>query len=497
MTGSTLVSSLVALVCVLLPLCAAQGSCGGRCGEPFARGQICNCDYNCFVHSECCKDFEEVCTTGDSCRGRCGETFLRGKECNCDPDCVLYNTCCSDYHAQCDAFSNLQAARSSKLNKQTDYTEQCMAVCLASQNPDLMRDGAGALDRLNLMAPSHAPALISGAPVAQDPSIYAPMTPSDLPGLPSSPSGFPLPEPGPASGPGQAGGPSSGQPLPIPVQVSLSVSGQGDGPSSGPASGSGSPSTLEDIAQVTGASPSSGLGPDICSSLPIDGLATLFNGTIIVFKGHHFWLLNPKTRRAGPARSITEELGVPSPIDTAFTRCNCQGKTYIIKGDNYWVFENGVMDPESPRSVSRGFGGLTGEITAALSIPATRKRPEMVYFFKKGGTAQKFAYPPGSGPTCSATRSKNSVYGKLRRARQAEIQLSGEININLRWKGFPTPVTSAMSIPNSRKPDGFDYLVFSGPKILNIKISGDLPTLAAPASSSSQQNEIRSWLRCP
>lgn len=47
--------------------------------------------------------------------------------------------------------------------------------------------------------------------------------------------------------------------------------------------------------------------------------------------GHFFWQLNPKTKRAGPARRITEELGIPSPIDTAFTRCNCQGKTYIIK----------------------------------------------------------------------------------------------------------------------------------------------------------------------
>lgn len=496
MTGSTLVSSLVALVCVLLPLCAAQGSCTGRCGEPYTRGQICNCDYNCFVHGECCKDFEEVCTSGDSCRGRCGETFLRGKECNCDSDCVLYNTCCSDYREQCDAFSNLQAARSSKLNKPTDYTEQCMAACLASQSPDLTRDGASALDRLNFMSPSDAPALIAGDPVAQAPNIYGPMTPSDVPGIPVNPSGFPLPEPAP--GPGQAGGPSSGQPLTIPIQVSLSISGQGDGPSSGPASG---PSTLEHITQAMEASPPPGLDanskPDICSSIPIDGLATLFNGTIIVFKGHHFWLLNPKTRRAGPARSITEELGIPSPIDTAFTRCNCQGKTYIIKGDNYWVFENGVMEPESPRSVSKDFGGLTGEITAALSIPATRKRPEIVYFFKKGAMVQKFAYPPGSGPSCFGRRSKNSVYSKLRRARQAEMLLSGEINISLSWKGFPTPVTSALSIPNSRKPDGFDYLVFSGPKVFNIKISGNLTMLAVPASSSSQQTEIRSWLRCP
>ncbi len=41
------------------------------------------------------------------------------------------------------------------------------------------------------------------------------------------------------------------------------------------------------------------------------------------------------------------------------------------------------------------------------------------------------------------------------------IQLSGEININLKIKGFPTPVTSAFSMPNPRKSDGFDYFVFS------------------------------------
>ncbi len=56
----------------------------------------------------------------------------------------------------------------------------------------------------------------------------------------------------------------------------------------------------------------------------------------------------------------------------------------LTKGDNYWSLENGVVEPGYPRSVSQDFGGLTGEITAALPIPATRKRPESVYFFKKG-----------------------------------------------------------------------------------------------------------------
>ncbi|XP_067310034.1 proteoglycan 4a isoform X2 [Pseudorasbora parva] len=465
MTGSALVSSLLALACVLLPLCscAAQGSCVGRCGELFTRGQVCNCDYSCFVHGECCKDFDDVCTTSDSCRGRCAEPFRRGRQCECDSDCVHHNTCCPDYSRQCDAFSQLQAARSSKLNKPTDYTEECIAACLAAhQNPDLMRDGTRVN---NLMAPSEAPS----HPSPQDISLYAPLTPSDIADVGFNPAGFPLPEsgpgPAPAAGPPQAAGPSSGNPLTIPLQISLSVSKQGDGPSSGPASGSGQPSTLADIAQaMTTSSPAgadANADPDLCSGLAIDAMATLFNGTIIVFRGHFFWLLNPKTKKAGPARKITEELGIPSPIDTAFTRCNCQGKTYIIKGDNYWSFENGVKEPGYPRSVSQDFGGLTGEITAALPIPATRKRPESVYFFKKGGTIQKFSYPPGSGPTCGGKKPRNSVYAKIRRATQAEIQLSGEINIKLKMKGFPTPVTSAMSMPNPKKPDGFDYFVFS------------------------------------
>ncbi|KTG41001.1 hypothetical protein cypCar_00019302 [Cyprinus carpio] len=523
MTGSALVSFLLAMACVLLPLCAAQGSCVGRCGEQFTRGQVCNCDYNCFVHGECCKDFEDACTAGDSCRGRCGEAFRRGRQCECDSDCARHNSCCPDYSEQCDALSQLQAARSSKLNKPTDSVEVIQEKVIYSscnildikiklssippktktpKKPDLKPLGAAsdsgseeADTRLNnFMAPSDAASLPAGGPLPQDISLFAPLTPSDTPGIGSNPSGFLLPEsgPDPAAGPLQAAGPSSGNPLTVPVQVSLSISGQG-------ASAAGKPSTLADVAQALAASspaaPDANLNPDLCSGLVIDGMATLFNNSIIAFRGHFFWLLNPKTRRASHAGRITEELGIPSPIDTAFTRCNCQGKTYIIKGDNYWSLENGVVEPGYPRSVAQDFGGLTGEITAALPVPATRKRLESVYFFKKGGTVQKLSFPSLSGSSCRGKRSKNS--DKIpKNAKQAEIQLSGEINIKLKMKGFPTPVTSALSMPNPRKSDGFDYFVFSWPKVLNVKVSDDLPALTAPVSHSSQQNDISKWLNC-
>lgn len=123
--------------------------------------------------------------------------------------------------------------------------------------------------------------------------------------------------------------------------------------------------------------------------------------------GHYFWVLD-RNRVPGAAQGITQVWGVPSPIDTVFTRCNCQGKTYIFKvrlflpaclspfqrrdpsvwgllqGNQYWRFENGVVEPGYPKSIQVGFGGLRGHITAALSVPQYRQRRESVYFFKRG-----------------------------------------------------------------------------------------------------------------
>ncbi|KAL7832278.1 hypothetical protein AOLI_G00298260 [Acnodon oligacanthus] len=500
MAGSSLISSLLLVTGVLLPLCAAQASCKGRCGEPFTRGQLCNCDSDCIAHDECCKDFEDVCTFRGSCRGRCGETFRRGKECECDLDCTLYNTCCSDYHQQCDATDRALAAKSAKESKPTgppktkpqekpdmqplkapkkpsdseseersrDYADAQVGSTPspAESGPGALRRGAGptVLDSLSELMPLvKDPADPTGAPLPLNPGLYTV--------LPANPAANTPALGGPAAGSPQPGAASSGNPLTIPIKVSLSISGHAGGPADESSS------------------------PDLCNGLPIDALTSLFNGSIIVFRGQFFWLLDPKTRAAGPAQSITEQLGIPSPVDTAFTRCNCQGKTFIIKGDNYWVFENGVMEPGYPRSLSQDFDGLSGEISAALSVPATRKRPEAIYFFKKGGTMQKFSYPAGSGPTCTGKKMKNSVYNKIRRARQAEIRLSAEININ--WKGFPTPVTSALSAPNSKKPDGFEYFIISWPKFFNIKISGEFPTPASPAKPPAQQSDIRNWLNCP
>uniref|UniRef100_A0A672ZH26 SMB domain-containing protein n=1 Tax=Sphaeramia orbicularis TaxID=375764 RepID=A0A672ZH26_9TELE len=180
----------------------------------------------------------------------------------------------------------------------------------------------------------------------------------------------------------------------------------------------------------------------------------------LLFSGHFFWFLD-RNRVPGPARGITEAWGVPSPIDTVFTRCNCQGKTYIFKGPRYWRFENDALDPGYPKVVETGFDGLRGHITAALSVPQHKRRRESVYFFKRGGTVQKYSYQFGTNPSCGR-RLNYAIYTVRNRfVRQAVSHLEPSINIRTSWKGFPTSITAAVSIPNSREPEGYSYYVFS------------------------------------
>uniref|UniRef100_A0AAY4E9X5 SMB domain-containing protein n=1 Tax=Denticeps clupeoides TaxID=299321 RepID=A0AAY4E9X5_9TELE len=174
--------------------------------------------------------------------------------------------------------------------------------------------------------------------------------------------------------------------------------------------------------------------------------------------------------------------GSPPPIDTVFTRCNCQGNTYFFKGSHYWRFKDGLMDPGFPKAITTGFDGLKGHITAALSVPAYSRRRESVFFFKRGGLVQKYTYDPAKTPTCGAagprvryatlTRQRTARYagGSNRRRPHPSHQSLGfhsSMSIRLTWGGFPSTVTSAVSIP-SRAADGYEYHVFSRSKSLAV-----------------------------
>ncbi|XP_071342328.1 proteoglycan 4b isoform X2 [Trachinotus anak] len=226
---------------------------------------------------------------------------------------------------------------------------------------------------------------------------------------------------------------------------------------------------------------------NLCSGRPVSAVTTLRNGTMVVFRGHYFWLLD-RNRVPGPAQGITQVWGVPSPIDTVFTRCNCQGKTYIFKGMQYWRFENDVLDPGYPKVIETGFDGLRGHITAALSVPQYQRRRESVYFFKRGGVVQKYSYQYGTSPSCGR-KPQYAIYTVRNRiVRQAVSLLGPSINIRTSWRGFPPTITAAVSVPNNREPDGYKYYVISRSKSYNVRMDGERPVIAAPKENTPPQS---------
>ncbi|GCB68180.1 hypothetical protein scyTo_0008187 [Scyliorhinus torazame] len=217
--------------------------------------------------------------------------------------------------------------------------------------------------------------------------------------------------------------------------------------------------------------------PNLCNKKPSDAVTTLQNGTMYVFRGHLFWTIDQNKQAIGNPGRISDVWGIPSPIDTAFTRCNCNGKTFFFKGDQYWRFQNGVMDRGYPRLIATGFSGLNGKIRAALSVAAHNNRPETVYFFKNGGRYQKYVYHKRSPTTCPQ-RTGTYTYQVLRRRfkRQTTLVIKKtiqslkteqhlvELSVRKNWHGFPIRITSAISFPNPERAEKYEYYVLSGGK---------------------------------
>uniref|UniRef100_A0A8D1JNS3 SMB domain-containing protein n=1 Tax=Sus scrofa TaxID=9823 RepID=A0A8D1JNS3_PIG len=122
---------------------------------------------------------------------------------------------------------------------------------------------------------------------------------------------------------------------------------------------------------------------ELCSGKPFDAFTNLKNGSVFAFRGLYCYELDEKAVRPGYPKLIQDVWGIKGPIDAAFTRINCQGKTYLFKGSQYWRFDDGVLDPNYPREISEGFKGIPDDVDAALALPAhSYSGRERVYFFK-------------------------------------------------------------------------------------------------------------------
>ncbi|XP_072301881.1 vitronectin b [Eucyclogobius newberryi] len=199
-----------------------------------------------------------------------------------------------------------------------------------------------------------------------------------------------------------------------------------------------------------------------CSGRAFDAFLQLKNGSIYAFRGQHFFELDETSVLPGYPKLIEDVWGMPGPVDAAFTRINCQGKTYIFKGNRYWRFDGDVLDEDYPRDVSIGFDGVPGDIDAAFAVPAPSHRgKEKAYFFKDDKYYQyEFKHQPSHEECVAMTRSSPSLlftrytdlfcdhsfenmFGELFGAPSSSAP-SGPRLISQDWVGLSYPVDAAM-----------------------------------------------------
>uniref|UniRef100_A0A8C6X119 Vitronectin n=1 Tax=Naja naja TaxID=35670 RepID=A0A8C6X119_NAJNA len=196
----------------------------------------------------------------------------------------------------------------------------------------------------------------------------------------------------------------------------------------------------------------------LCSGKPFDAFTSLKNGSIFAFRGLYLYELDEKSARPGYPKLIQDVWGIDGPIDAAFTRVNCQGKTYLFQGSRYWRFHDGRLEADFPRNISEGFEGVPDDLDAALALPAENYLgSERVYFFKGSRYwSYDFAYQP-SRAECEQT-SPSLVfdhYAMLKHDSWEEVfrllfggsqagQASRARFTRRDWRGLPSRLDAAM-----------------------------------------------------
>ncbi|CAI5693844.1 unnamed protein product [Oreochromis niloticus] len=200
---------------------------------------------------------------------------------------------------------------------------------------------------------------------------------------------------------------------------------------------------------------------EACSGRPFDAFMQIKNGSIYAFRGEYFFELDQKAVLPGYPKLIKDVWGISGPIDAAFTRINCQGKTYIFKGNKYWRFDNGVLDDDYPRDISVGFDRIPDHVDAAFALPAhSHNGKEKVYFFKGDQYyVYEFLHQPTheecikmseSSPSTPFRRYTDVYYNNYERFfselfSDLPQHHSKHHFINKDWKGLRSPVDAAMA----------------------------------------------------
>uniref|UniRef100_A0A3Q0SK84 Vitronectin a n=1 Tax=Amphilophus citrinellus TaxID=61819 RepID=A0A3Q0SK84_AMPCI len=194
---------------------------------------------------------------------------------------------------------------------------------------------------------------------------------------------------------------------------------------------------------------------EVCSGRPFDAFMQFKNGSIYAFRGDYFFELDQKSVIPGYPKLIKDVWGITGPIDAAFTRINCQGKTYIFKGNKYWRFDNGMLEDDYPRDISVGFDRIPDHVDAAFALPAhSHHGKEKVYFFKGDQYyVYEFLHQPSheecikmseSSPSTPFRRYTDVYYSNYERFFMPQHHGNHHF-INKDWKGLRSPVDAAMA----------------------------------------------------
>ncbi|XP_029570989.1 vitronectin [Salmo trutta] len=311
----------------------------------------------------------------ESCMDRCENGFDSKKDCQCDTMCRYYKSCCSDYETACHMKTRGDTFEFAE-DDDGPFTPTTPAFPTQPEDGESSSSGGQHRQPPRLRTPNTTPTpakIATKITPVTEPARGAARDPQRG----QFPVVVPLPEAAKATkapSATQAGrGSDRGQ---FPVVVPLPETAKATEATSVPQT------TTEEVVTTTKALV---VDPDAqpCSSRPWDSLMQLKNGSVYAFRGEWFFELDEKSVMPGYPKLIQDIWGIRGPIDAAFTRINCQGKTYIFKGNKYWRFDDGVLEEDYPRDINVGFEKVPDDVDAAFAIAAPGHHgKEKVYFFK-------------------------------------------------------------------------------------------------------------------
>ncbi|EGV91507.1 Vitronectin [Cricetulus griseus] len=203
----------------------------------------------------------------ESCKGRCNQGFVANKKCQCDELCSYYQSCCADYVAQC--------------------------------KPQVTRGDVFTMPEDEYWSYDYTEETKNGTSTHVQPentSLHPDLQPQT-----SEPTSFLKPEEQAPTLEASTSGPEVGY-LEVTSRPDTTAQGTSDFPEE-----------------------------ELCSGKPFDAFTDLKNGSLFAFRGQYCYELDETAVRPGYPKLIRDVWGIEGPIDAAFTRINCQGKTYLFK----------------------------------------------------------------------------------------------------------------------------------------------------------------------